>query len=235
MFGAHQQAPAEGRRQPGLPTSIRSRAATVRERFPRLRNLAEYSAASGDVLLSIPFVARRDDFLCAMPSLWRAAMWGRLAGVPSGSGGLVIRLPAARKMPAGKPSLFAARHYAGQVVNLRPIVNRPAGGNHNAGDTPAPFAASRYAGQDVILRADCQSAPWRPAYKLPEAGCRPAAGYQPAPHSCAPQAWHRENRRGTRRREWIVVQTRGQPSPYYARLNKSRIPETGSARGGNLS
>jgi len=50
------------------------------------------------VLLSIPIVARRDDFV-------------------------------------------------GQVVNLRPIVNRPSGGNRNSGDTPAPFAPRRYVGQ----------------------------------------------------------------------------------------
>src|SRR5580692_9530843 len=32
-----------------------------------------------------------------------AAMWGRLAGAPSGSGGLSIRLPAASTMPENRP------------------------------------------------------------------------------------------------------------------------------------
>ena len=60
------------------------------------RNVAPF-AACRYVLLCIPFVARRGDF--PVPSLRRAAMWGRLVGVPSGSGGLVIRLPAARTIP----------------------------------------------------------------------------------------------------------------------------------------
>jgi hypothetical protein len=63
------------------------------------------------VLLSIAFFARR------------MILWGRLATC----GRLLIGLLQRRDNAGGRPSRFAACGYAGQVGNLRPIVNRPAG------------------------------------------------------------------------------------------------------------
>jgi len=54
---------------------------------------------------------------------------------------------------AGHKSGCGGALFVGQVVNLRPIVNRPAGSNHNAGERPHrlrlaamyyyPFSSSR--------------------------------------------------------------------------------------------
>jgi hypothetical protein len=63
-----------------------------------------------NVLLSISFVARRDDFI------------------------------------------------VGQVGNLRPIVNRPAGSAHSAEGSPSPLATCRYVGQAILPAAAFQAA-----------------------------------------------------------------------------
>jgi hypothetical protein len=73
----------------------------------------------------------------------------------------------------------AARILWGRLANLRRIVNPPAGSEHNAGEWPEKFAACRYAGRDDILRPIAD----RPtAAPIRQAGCQPAAGWQPAPH-----------------------------------------------------
>jgi hypothetical protein len=46
----------------------------------------------------------------------------------------------------------------GQIVNLRPIGNRPAGSAYRSQGSPAPFAACRYAGQPILAAAGFQPA-----------------------------------------------------------------------------
>jgi len=56
------------------------------------------------------------------------------------------------------PADFALQaDLVGQVVNLRPIVNRPAGSKHNAGETPAPLACC-LVGQPILAAAAFQAA-----------------------------------------------------------------------------
>jgi hypothetical protein len=115
--------------------------------------------------------------------LRRDELWGRFLGVPSGSGGLSIRLPPPGRALHGlgdSPTPSALCRSVGQVFNLRRIVNPPAAppgrARHGLGDSPTPSAACRSAGQDGLLRAT-QGYPGQPAPTVRVwAGYKPAAG-----------------------------------------------------------